>query len=57
MGREKIVGEWKKFNYYSYVLVGEAEKWREEKLSYFVEKKNKRIKNIILQIYFHVLIG
>ena len=57
MGREKIVEEWKKFSFSSYVLVGEVEKWREEKLSCFVEKKNERIKNIILQIYFHVLIG
>ena len=48
MGREKIVEEWKKFSFFSYVLVGEVEKWREEKLSCFVEKKNERIKNIIL---------
>ena len=51
MGREKIVEEWKKFSFSSYVLVvlvGEVEKWREEKLSCFVEKKNERIKNIIL---------
>ena len=57
MGRQKIVGEWKKFSFFSYVLVGKVEKWREEKPYCFVEKKNERIKNIILQIYFHVLIG
>jgi len=32
-------------------------KVREEKLFYFVEKKNERMKNIILQICFHALIG
>ena len=45
MGRQKIVGEWKKFSFFSYVLVGKVEKWREEKPYCFVEKKNERMEN------------
>ena len=34
-------------------LVGEMEKWRDEKLLYLFEKKNEKIKIYLVQIYFH----
>ena len=45
---DRKVEEYKRFIFSLIcVLVGRIEKWRDEKLFYLVEKKNKRIENII----------